>query len=70
LHHLYSEIMKILLAVFLITLFAVISYVFASDRIAYNHCMKATKADYISKKGIAHIEAQCRTFVLEKAFAS
>ena len=61
--------MKILLAVILISLFILVSYNYGADRLAYNSCMKATKAEYISKKGIAHIAAQCRTFVLEKAFA-
>jgi len=62
--------MKKLTAALLITLFTIISYNYASDRLAYNSCMEATKADYISKEAIAHIGAQCRTFVLEKAFTS
>ena len=39
----------------------------ASDRLAYNNCMLQTKSDYITKKGAAHVSAQCKTFILEKA---
>ena len=39
----------------------------ASDRLAYNSCMIQTKSDYITKKGAAHVSAQCKTFILEKA---
>ena len=39
----------------------------ASDRLAYNNCMLQTKSDYITKKGAAHVSAQCKIFILEKA---
>ena len=39
----------------------------ASDWLAYNKCMSQTKSDYITKKGAAHVSAQCKTFILEKA---
>ena len=62
--------MKYMLAVILISLLAIISYSFAADRLAYNNCMAGTKLDYISKKGAAHISAQCKTFVLDQIFAN
>ena len=43
---------------------------FAAGRLAYNNCMERVKLDYISKKGAAHISAQCKTFVLDKIFAN
>ena len=61
--------MKYVLAVILISLFTITSYNFAADRLVYNNCMAGTKLDYISKKGAAHISAQCKAFVLDKIFA-
>ena len=58
--------MKYILAVILISLFIITLYNFAADRLAYNNCMERVKLDYISKKGGAHISAQCKTFVLDK----
>jgi len=58
--------MKYILAVILISLFIITSYNFTADRLAYNNCMERVKLDYISKKGAAHISAQCKTFVLDK----
>ena len=48
----------------------VFKYYFAADRLAYNNCMVGTKLDYISKKGAAHISAQCKAFVLDKIFVN
>jgi len=62
--------MKYILAVILISLFIITSYYFAADRFAYNNCMARTKLDYISKKGAAHISAQCKAFVLDKIFVN
>ena len=62
--------MKYILAVILISLFAITSYNFAANRLAYNNCMVGAKLDYISKKGAAHISAQCKAFVLDKIFAN
>ena len=45
-------------------------YYFAADRLAYNNCMVGAKLDYISKKGAAHISAQCKAFVLDKIFVN
>jgi len=56
--------------VILISLFTITSYNFAADRLAYNNCMVGTKLDYISKKGAAHISAQCKDFVLDKIFVN
>ena len=58
--------MKYVLAVILISLFTITSYNFAGDRLTYNNCMVGAKLDYISKKGAAHIPAQCKAFVLDQ----
>ena len=62
--------MKYILAVILISLFATTSYNFAANRLAYNNCRERVKLDYISKKGAAHISAQCKAFVLDKIFVN
>ena len=62
--------MKYILAVILMSLFTITLYYFAADRLAHNNCMVATKLNYISKKGAAHISAQCKTFVLDKIFVN
>jgi len=43
----------------------VVSY--ESNYLSYYKCMSQTKLDYITEKGAAHIAAQCKTFILEKA---
>ena len=53
-----------------ILLLITISFIFARDRLNYNDCMERVKLDYISKKGAAHIAAQCKTFVLDKIMAN
>ena len=60
--------MKYIIAVILISLFTIALYNFAADHLAYNNCMERVKLDYISKKGAAHISAQCKAFVLDKIF--
>jgi len=62
--------MKYILAVILISLFIITSYNFAAGHVAYNNCMERVKLDYISKKGAAHISAQCKAFVLDKIFVN
>jgi len=62
--------MKYILAVILILLFTITLYNFAANRLAYNNCMERVKLDYISKKGAAHISAQCKAFVLDKIFVN
>ena len=52
------------------SLFNITLYYFVADRLAYNNCMERVKLDYISKKGAAHISAQCKTFVLDKIFVN
>ena len=54
----------------LIALFITTSYNFSAGRVAYNNCMERVKLDYISKKGAAHIAAQCKAFVLDKIFVN
>ena len=41
-----------------------------SNYLSYHNCMSQTKSSYISKEGVAHISAQCRIFILEKAFTN
>ena len=55
--------MKILIFVVLISLFTLVLYNFAKDRIVFNDCTDRTKLDYISKKGAAHISAMCKTYL-------
>ena len=62
--------MKYVLAVILISLFTITSYSFVADRLAYNNCMVGAKLDYISKRGAAHVAAQCKAFVLDKIMAN
>ena len=62
--------MKYILAVIIILLFTITLYNFAANRFAYNNCMERVKLDYISKKGAAHISAQCKAFVLDKIFVN
>ena len=52
--------------VILILILIIIAFIFASDRLSYNNCMERVKLDYISKRGAAHIAAQCKAFVLDK----
>ena len=58
--------MRYLVPVGVILLLIIISFIFVSDRLNYNNCMERIKLDYISKKGAAHIAAQCKAFVLDK----
>ena len=53
-----------------ILLLIIISFIFANNRLNYNNCMERVKLDYISKKGAAHIAAQCKDFVLDKIMAN
>ena len=62
--------MRYLVHVGVILLFIIISFIFVSDRLNYNNCMERVKLDYISKKGAAHIAAQCKTFVLYQIMAN
>jgi len=58
--------MRYLVPAGVILLLIIISFIFASDRLNYNNCMERVKLDYISKRGAAHIAAQCKAFVLDK----
>jgi len=62
--------MRYLVPVGVISLLIIISFIFVSDRLNYNNCMERVKLDYISKKGAAHIAAQCKAFVLDKIMAN
>ncbi len=43
---------------------------YQGNYISYYNCMSQTKLDYITEKGAAHVTAQCRTFILEKAMTN
>ena len=62
--------MRYLVSASVILLLIIISFIFVSDRLKYNNCMERVKLDYISKRGEAHIAAQCKAFVLEKMFVN
>ena len=62
--------MRYLASVGVILLLIIISFIFASDRLNYNNYMQRVKLNYISKKGAAHITAQCKAFVLDKIMAN
>ena len=62
--------MRYLVSAGVILLLIIILFIFASDRLNYNNCMERVKLDYISKKGAAHIAAQCKDFVLDKIMAN
>ena len=48
----------------------VMALAYKGNYLSYYNCMSQTKLDYITEKGIAHVAAQCRTFILEKAMAN
>ena len=48
-----------------VILVAAVAY--QNNYLSYYNCMSQTKSDYITEKGAAHVAAQCRTFILEKA---
>ncbi len=48
----------------LIVAIAMLSY--SNINLDYSNCMKATKHNYISKRGAEHIAAQCEAFIKEK----
>ena len=62
--------MRYLVSASVILLLIIIAFIIASDRLNYINCMERVKLDYISKKGKAHIAAQCKTFVLDKIMAN
>ena len=62
--------MRYLVSAGIIFLLIIILFIFASDRLNYKNCMERAKLDYISKKGAAHIAAQCKDFVLDKIMAN
>ena len=47
-----------------VVLVAAIAY--NSNYLSYYNCMSQTKSDTITQKGVAHVSAQCRAFILEK----
>ena len=53
---------SIVIAVVLVMVLA-----YNSNYLSYYNCMSQTKSDTITQKGIDHVSAQCRFFILEKA---
>ena len=47
-----------------------IALAYKSNYLSYYNYMSQTKSDYITEKGVAHVAAQCRTFILEKAMTN
>jgi len=41
---------------------------YQGNYISYYNCMSQTKFETITQKGADHVAAQCRTFILEKAY--
>ena len=48
----------------------VIAVAYQSNYLSYYNCMSQTKSAYITQKGVAHVAAQCRYFILEKAMTN
>ena len=49
-----------------IALVFVMALAYNGNYLSYYNCMSQTKSDTITQKGIDHISAQCRVFILEK----
>ena len=43
---------------------------YQGNYLSYYNCMSQTKSDYITEKGAAHVAAQCRSFILDKAMVN
>ena len=43
---------------------------YQGNYLSYYDCMSQTKSDYITEKGAAHVAAQCRSFILDKAMTN
>ena len=54
--------------VVVVVLVAAMAY--KGNYISYYSCMSQTKSDYITEKGAAHVAAQCRSFILDKAMTN
>ena len=50
----------------LIVAIAIAMLSYSNINLDYSNCMKATKHNYISKRGAEHIAAQCEAFIKEK----
>ena len=53
-----------------VAIILVMAIAYNSNYLSYLNCMSQTKSPYISAKGAAHIGAQCKTFILEKAMVN
>ena len=47
---------------------SVMIFGYNTNYFGYYNCMSQTRPDTITQKGADHVAAQCRTFILEKAF--
>ena len=54
--------------VVVVVLVAAMAY--KGNYISYYSCMSQTKSETITQKGADHVAAQCRTFILEKAYTN
>ena len=43
---------------------------YQGNYLSYYNCMSQTKSDYITEEGAAHVAAQCRSFILDKAMTN
>ena len=50
-----------------VVLVLVMVLAYNSNYLSYYNCMSQTKSDTITQKGIDHVSAICRFFILEKA---
>ena len=50
----------------IVLLVVALFFAFNSNYLSYYNCMSQTKSDAITQKGIDHVSAQCRAFILDK----
>tara|TARA_Y100000590_G_scaffold42870_1_gene45644 strand:+ start:478 stop:669 length:192 start_codon:yes stop_codon:yes gene_type:complete len=48
----------------------IVALAYNSNYFSYHNCMKQTKSETITQKGIDHVAAQCKTFILKKAMVN
>ena len=50
----------------IVAIVVVMAFVYNSNYLSYYNCMSQTKSTTITKKGAAHVGAQCKAFILDK----
>ena len=53
-----------------VALVLVLALAYNSNYLSYYNCMSQTKSTTITKKGAAHVGAQCKAFILDKLMAN